>query len=902
MAAAYVSGLNTATIRHHGAGPVNTNSGSGEQINNTISGGSGNTQYNATYQHFHGTRVSDQDQLDEDFRKTLFLTSPEIDREDLIDIKEGRVSNTCEWIRTTKEYAEFLEGTHRMLWIWGEPGKGKTMLSIFMSRELEQKNKTKTIFFFCRAEHEKRNSAVAVLRGLLWHLTGLCPELTRVLRKKCESAVNDTLSSRETLWISFKELIVAAQSERLYCVIDGLDECDESSQRWLAGKLASLHNDSDTSSCSIVVLSRYLVELKDTHQVNLDSDYTEQVRSDVKVFVEARTEKLFQRITFSDTHRNELQERLLEGAQGSFLWVGFAMIDLLRQKNENGVMRAMGRLPAGLFPLYDRMLRDIEPDQRRTSLSVLRLVVLACRPLTLDELAFVVPCCSLQDPPLTGKDIRDLTEVCGPLFRVKDQTVGLVHESVRDYTKEAVFPDGFGLKSHETHLQLAKACIDALDVEAQSSPLAGYAIDFWPHHARRSDVLTEKLIFHSRAFFDTSSRSRASWWSIFCMHNIKINLMCDFDAFRNIGRFHMACFLGIKPWAEQILKKYKSRYLLGVPMSRNPVRRRDSEGWTALHWAAFAGQEPTVRLLLDQEVNIDAKDHDSKTALHWATIEHHEAITKLLLDREADVDARAVYYHFDYGNRRGRTALHHAAEEGHEVTAMLLLDHRANVNIKDSAGATALHLSAEKDHVAMTKLLIDRGADVNAERKDGTTALHLTVGQDNIAMVKLLIDHRADINAQMKDGTAVLHLVAGGGIEAGVRLLLEHGADVDVTDKGHRTALYHAVSAWPTLTGYAQLEAIVVLLLEHQVDINAKARKGKTALLKAFKSYDRMAYSHDTKEEADQRRTAQCRIMRVLVDHGAQFDAESAEGVRILRAIRNTGAIDDRMLIDVRCE
>jgi ankyrin repeat protein len=902
MASTYVSGLNTATTRESGAGPINISSGSGRQINNTISGGSGNTQYNATNQYFHGSQEPDESQEDDRFRKTLFITSPEIDRTNLIDIKEGRVSNTCEWIRTIKEYDAFLEGTHRMLWIWGEPGKGKTMLSIFISQKLELERTAKTIYFFCRAEHEKRNTAVAVLRGLLWHLTGLCPELIRVLRKRCGSAINDALSSRETLWTSFKELVVAVQSERLYCVVDGLDECDESSQQWLARKFISLHDDDDTKGCSVVVFSRYLVELKDMHQVNLDSDYTEQVKSDVKVFVEARTEELFERITFSITHRNELREKLLEGAQGSFLWVGFAMIDLLKQKNEHGVMRALARLPAGLFPLYGRMLRDIEPGQRKSSLCILRLVVLACRPLTLDELAFVVPCYSPQDPPLTGKNIRDLTEVCGPLFRVKDQIVGLVHESVRDYTKEAVFPDESGLKSHETHLQLAWACIDALVVGAQSSPLAAYATDFWPHHARRSDVLSEELILHSRAFFDTSSRSRASWWSIFCMHNIKINLMCDFDAFRNIGRFHMACFLGIKPWAEDILKKYKSRYLLGLPMSRDPVRRRDSEGWTALHWAAFAGQEPMVRMLLDKEVDIDAKDHDSKTALHWATIEHHEATTKLLLDREADVDARAVYYHFDYGNRRGRTALHHAAEEGHEVTARLLLDYRANVNIKDSAGATALHLSAEKDHVAMTKLLIDHGADVNAERKDGTTALHLTAGQDNIAMAKLLIDHSADINAQMKDGTAVLHLVAGGGIEAAVRLLLKHGANVDVTDKGHRTALYHAVSAWPALPGYAQLEAIVVLLSEHQVDINAKARKGKTALLEAFESYDRMAWLHDTKEEADQRRTAQGRIVRILVDHGAQFDAESAEGVRISRAIRNTRAIDEPMLIDTRCE
>lgn len=111
-------------------------------------------------------------------------------------MKEGRVRNTCEWIRTAKEYKAFLGGTQRLLWIWGEPGKGKTILSIFLSQELELEKKAKTIYFFYRAEHEKGNTAVAVLRGLLWQLTGICPELTRVLRGKCGDVAETTIASR----------------------------------------------------------------------------------------------------------------------------------------------------------------------------------------------------------------------------------------------------------------------------------------------------------------------------------------------------------------------------------------------------------------------------------------------------------------------------------------------------------------------------------------------------------------------------------------------------------------------------------------------------------------------------------------------------------------------------------
>jgi ankyrin repeat protein len=885
MAASNITGSYTTSTKHPGgrpSGPVNTISGSGRQTNNTISGGSGNTQYNATHQHFHGTQVSGQDQLNEDFRKTLFLSSPEIDRNNLIDIKEGRVSNTCEWIRTTKEYKAFLQGTQRLLWIWGEPGKGKTMLSIFISQDLELEKETKTIYFFCRAEHEKRNNAVAVLRGLLWHLTGLCPELTRVLRKKCGPAVKDALSSREKLWISFKEIVVAVKSEQLYCIIDGLDECDESSQQWLAKKFVSLHNDADTSSCSVVVLSRYLVELKDMHQVNLDSDYKEQVRSDVKVFVEARTEELFQRITLSDTHRNELRERLFEGAQGSFLWVGFAMIDLLRQKNENGVMRALGRLPAGLFPLYDRMLKDIEPDSQEISLCILRYVALAYRPLTLGELAFVASSRSARSgPPITTLNIRDLTEGCGPLFRIKEDIVTLVHESARDYTKEAVFPDGFGLKPQETHSRFAWACIDALRLSQGSleeifgfyarpkplRPLTRYAVDFWPHHAREADRLAQELISHPSSFFDTNSELRTEWWrNSFGAGTYRQETVCP-------AILHLACFLGIKPWARDVLKKCKPLSPRQRRVTGSSVVERDHNGWTALHWAAFGGQEVTVELLLDQMADINAEDCHGMTALDWAAYRHREATVRLLLRRKVNFDARHL---------GGWTSLHRGAKKGHTIIVKLLLDYGANVNAIGNFGRTALHFAAKEGHLAMVGLLLDHKAFVDIRDEYGRTPLHHVANKE--AIVKLLLEHGADANAKDDSNTTVLHMAAYYGSDAAVRLLLRHGANSNAINDDGRTVLHYAFE-WTNLNpNYVQFEATVMLLLEYRADINAKDRKGKTALAELLEACSNPVLDpgwsiwHYGMEGCDREEKIQ-RAIRVLARHGAQMSAGERERV-----------------------
>jgi hypothetical protein len=51
-----------------------------------------------------------------------------------------------------------------LLWISGGPGKGKTMLSIFLTEELEKMENAELLFYFCNHQDEERNIAVAVLQ------------------------------------------------------------------------------------------------------------------------------------------------------------------------------------------------------------------------------------------------------------------------------------------------------------------------------------------------------------------------------------------------------------------------------------------------------------------------------------------------------------------------------------------------------------------------------------------------------------------------------------------------------------------------------------------------------------------------------------------------------------------
>lgn len=72
-----------------------------------------------------------------------------------------------------------------------------------------------------------------------------------------------------------------------------------------------------------------------------------------------------------------------------------------------------------------------------------------------------------------------------------------------------------------------------------------------------------------------------------------------------------------------------------------------------------------MRLLLEHEADIEAKDEDGETALYWAARNRHEAVIRLLLKHQADIGAK---------DKDGATALHCPAWNGYEAVVRLLQD------------------------------------------------------------------------------------------------------------------------------------------------------------------------------------------------------------------------------------
>jgi ankyrin repeat protein len=129
---------------------------------------------------------------------------------------------------------------------------------------------------------------------------------------------------------------------------------------------------------------------------------------------------------------------------------------------------------------------------------------------------------------------------------------------------------------------------------------------------------------------------------------------------------------------------------LAVLLAADPglTDRRTGDGFTALHLAAFFGQDDAVSLLLGRGGDPDARGTGRMTGtpLNAAASARHATVVALLLEAGADPDAV---------QRGGWTPLHSAAHNGDPRTVELLLAHGADPAAIDDDGRSVADMAAE---------------------------------------------------------------------------------------------------------------------------------------------------------------------------------------------------------------
>lgn len=187
------------------------------------------------------------------------------------------------------------------------------MLSIFLTQRLEQAHKDNVVYYFCNSVDKQQNTSAAVLRGLIWQILHKRPMLTRSILSyfSPRERTADVLSTPGTLWGILTCLATHESTGSLYCLIDGLDECDEVSARWLATKLAKHFKNMKQDCLHVAVVSRDMFELESVRSISLDSDNGARVSADVESFTSSRMNELSGLLGFTEDFTLRIQDELL---------------------------------------------------------------------------------------------------------------------------------------------------------------------------------------------------------------------------------------------------------------------------------------------------------------------------------------------------------------------------------------------------------------------------------------------------------------------------------------------------------------------------------------------------------------------------------------------------------------
>lgn len=204
------------------------------------------------------------------------------------------------------------------------------------------------------------------------------------------------------------------------------------------------------------------------------------------------------------------------------------------------------------------------------------------------------------------------------------------------------------------------------------------------------------------------------------------------------------------------------------------VNAADTDGSTALHWAAQREQAEIVDLLLAAGADVSASSRYNVTPLSLAAMSGNSAIVERLLKAGADANAASA---------EGQTALMTAALNGKTDAIRVLLSHGAEVNASEPLrGQTALMWAAAEGNADAASLLIDSGADLGGKSKGGLTPLLFAVRNGHLDAVRRLLDKGASAADTAADGTSALNMAVVNAYFDVAALLLDRGADPNAPD------------------------------------------------------------------------------------------------------------------------
>jgi ankyrin repeat protein len=563
-------------------------------------------------------------------------------------------------------------------------------------------------------------------------------------------------SNLSQLFIKLWSILVAAVNDpkagEVICVLDALDECEESDRYTIIETLSRFYRHSageggKNATLKFLVTSRPYYDIERRFRqltcqlptVRLAGEQeTESISKEISLVIKARVKDIGLELGLDDSMQSSLEGELLNVSHRTYLWLKL-IFDVIRNRldvTKRRLRGIIGTLPDTVDKAYEAILAK-STDRKRAE-TLLHIVVSAVRPLTLKEMNIAL---AIKEDSRSEEEL-DLEEeeqfrvtvrnLCGLFVSVIDSRIYLIHQTAKDFLvcgKDAILRPSrsnssqvdwkHSLEPVESNFVLAKICISYLLFSIfGSDPLVvnsdwrkmkeatsqytykhgffDYSAKYWSAHFTEAKVEKMAILESALELCNTQSMRFRTWFPV-CWPNPKF-----YGYPRDATDLILGSFLGHELLVKLLLEKGAK------------LETQGEDGRTPLSWAVGQGHEAVVKLLLEKGAKLEAQDSDSRTPLSWAVGRGHEAVVKLLLEKGAKLEAQ---------DRYGWTPLSWAVGRGHEVVVKLLLEKGAKLEAQDRYGRTPLSWAAEQGYEVVVKLLLEKGAKLEAQDKYSRTPL-----------------------------------------------------------------------------------------------------------------------------------------------------------------------------------
>ncbi|KAN0136267.1 hypothetical protein V8E53_005872 [Lactarius tabidus] len=427
---------------------------------------------------------------------------------------------TTTWFLEGNVFQEW-DSTGSLLWIHGKPGSGKSILcSAIIQRilALSDGGRASVAYFYFDFRDEKKKHRHDLLPSLLVQLAEQSISCSDILSPVYSAHGNgEQPPSDDVLVQSLKDMLSASPQHPVYIIMDAVDECPDFSgvrspraqvlsfiQELVELCLANLH---------ICITSRPEIDIRNrlepltSLRVSLHDEPGH--KEDIANYIRSEAEFISDDKRWRNGDKDLVIETLSQKADGMFRWV-FCQLEMLRLCVRSRVRQFVNELPDSLDETYERVLKGIPRTNRDYAQRLLQCLVVAIRPLGVDELAQIltfnpdgiegdVPISDADSPPEDQE--QELLSACPSLITIVDsygeRVVQFSHFSVKEFLVSGRLSTSSEDISHYhilpdvAHMTIAQASLgvllrldDRFDKWRARSTLAAYAAEHWVSHVQ----------------------------------------------------------------------------------------------------------------------------------------------------------------------------------------------------------------------------------------------------------------------------------------------------------------------------------------------------------------------------------------------------------------------------------